>query len=136
MTNTVPIPNADKREAATAHAPEPTRNGWTYLPNVDIVELPDELLLMADMPGARPDDIDVHFERGTLTVQSRITGRQPRETRYLLREYGVGDFGRRFEIGDGIDPTGIRAELNNGVLTLHLPKTAAIKPRRIAVKGG
>lgn len=136
MTNNATVTNTEKREARTMTGPEPTRHGWVYLPNVDIVELPDELLLMADIPGARPEDVDVHYERGTLAVQCRVAERQANETRYLHREYGVGDFGRRFEVGDGIDASGIRAELSNGVLTLHLPKTAAIKPRRITVKGG
>jgi HSP20 family protein len=55
-------------------------------------------------------------------------------TNYLLREYGVGDFRRTFQIGEGIDAAKIAAELREGVLTVHLPKAPELMPRKIAVK--
>lgn len=108
-----------------------------YVAPVDILEKSDELLLLVDVPGARADGIDVDFELGTLSIHATVEPRQDeRETRYLIREYGVGDFDRSFQVGDGIDAEKIRAEYRDGVLTVHLPKAEAIKPRKIAVHGG
>lgn len=123
----------DKRVAAMDQ-PERTRSGRTYSPAVDIIEKPDELLLLADVPGAKADGIDIHYERGELTLTARVDERQPEEGNWVLREYGVGDFVRTFQVGEGIDAAKIKAEVTGGVLTLHLPKAEAAKTRRIAVK--
>jgi len=114
--------------------PERVRGGPTYIPAVDIVETNDKLILMADVPGATTEGLDVRYERGQLTISARVTPRQDPNTDYLLREYGVGDFYRVFEVGEGIDAEKIEAELSDGVLTLHLPKVPALLPRKIAVK--
>lgn len=112
---------------------EDTRSGWHYRPNVDIFEKDDELTLMVDMPGAANENIDIHYEHGTLALLARVDHRQPDNTRYMLREYGVGGFHRTFQIDESIDATKISADYCNGVLTVHLPKTEAVKPRKIKV---
>lgn len=114
--------------------PERTRSGATFVPGVDIVELPDAFLLYADVPGATADQIDVQYERGQLTLTAAVTPRQAPSTRFLLREYSVGDYVRSFQIGEGIDPNLIEANIVNGVLTLRLPKTQAARIRKIEVK--
>jgi HSP20 family protein len=124
----------EKRVAAT-DKPERIRSGRTYVPAVDIVEKNDELLLLADVPGARAEDIDVCYERGELTLTARVDERQPGRDDWLHCEYGVGDFVRTFQVGEGIDANGIAAEVSNGVLTLHLPKAAAARTRKITVRG-
>jgi HSP20 family protein len=113
---------------------ERTRTAPCYRPNVDIRELPEELLILADLPGVRSEDIDIHFEDRQLTISGRVAPRQPDGTRYLLREYGLGDFSRTFRVSEQIDGARISAECRDGVLTLHLPKVEAAKPRKIAVK--
>ncbi|UCG31862.1 MAG: Hsp20/alpha crystallin family protein [Phycisphaerales bacterium] len=113
---------------------EHTRSGLHYRPNVDILESQDELTLLADLPGVKAEDVDIHFERGTLTLHGKVRPRQADKTNYLLREYGVGDFYRTFEVSESIDPSRIHAELKDGVLMLHLPKVEAAKPRKIEVK--
>lgn len=113
---------------------ERTRSGKTYLPAVDIRETKEELVLFADLPGVKPDGVDIHFEGGELTITGRVEPRQPDGTRYLLLEYETGDFARTFRISESIDASRISAELKDGVLTLHLPKVEAVKPRKIAVK--
>lgn len=123
-----------KREGATAQ-PERVRGGRVYSPNVDIVENENEMLLIADVPGARPDDVDINYEQGLLTLHIRVEPRQQEEqTCFLLREYGVGDYYRSFQIGNGIDTEKIEAELKDGVLTVHLPKPEAARPRKIRVQ--
>jgi len=111
---------------------EHTRSGAFYRPNVDILEKPEELLLLADIPGAKGDEVDVRFEDGTLSIHAKVEPRHENGD-YLLQEYGVGDYWRTFEISEAIDAAKISAEYAEGVLTLHLPKAEAVKPRRIPV---
>ena len=113
---------------------EQTRTTPTFQPQVDIIELPEELLIRADLPGAAVDDVDVNFEEGRLTIHARVHQRQADETKFLLREYAVGDYRRTFEVSEAIDLEGISAHSRDGVLTLHLPKSQAARPRRIEVK--
>ncbi|MCP4589718.1 MAG: Hsp20/alpha crystallin family protein [bacterium] len=114
---------------------ETTRRARVYSPSVDIIEAEQELLLIADIPGADAEQIDINFEQGVLTVHAQVAPRHHQEsTSYLVREYGVGDFSRSFRIGDGIDPSRIEAKVGDGVLTVHLPKSDAVIPRCIAVK--
>ncbi len=94
---------------------------------------PDEILLIADVPGAKPEDIDVQFEDGTLTLHARVTPRYAEGVEFLRQEYGVGDFLRVFHVSEAIDAAKISAEYADGVLTLHLPKSAGLRPRKIEV---
>lgn len=123
----------ERRETPLTRA-ERTREGRTFVPNCDIIEKDNELLILADMPGVRAEDVDVNFERGLLTIQGRVDRNREAGRTLTLQEYGIGDFHRTFEVGEGIDPSKIEAEMKDGVLTLHLPKSDAILPRKIAVR--
>ncbi len=112
---------------------EHTRNGLCFRPNVDIRERDEELLVLADVPGAASDSIDVNFEDGMLTIHAKVAPRQEHDHRYLVREYGVGDFYRTFRVSEAVDAGKISAEYADGVLMLHLPKAEAVKPRKIEV---
>lgn len=128
--------NADLTKTAAEQArAERTRCGRCYRPNVDILEKADELLVFADVPGATPETIDVKFEDGTLTIHAQVELRQAADTHYLLNEYGVGDFHRTFDVSEAVEASKITAEFADGVLTLHLPKAEAVKPRVIKVQG-
>ena len=113
---------------------ERTRGGRVYRPNVDILEKQEELLVVADMPGVKGGEIDIRFEDGELTIHGPAESRQGAGTRYLLQEYGVGDFYRTFRVSERIDASKISADYKDGVLVLHLPKVEAAKPRKITVK--
>lgn len=113
---------------------ESTREGGLYFqPNVDIMENESELQLKADMPGTTAEDISVDYHNGTLTVYGKVKSRWLEDGRYLLNEYGVGDFHRSFEINELINQDKISAEYTDGVLVLHLPKAEAALPRKIQV---
>ena len=112
---------------------EPTRSGVVYRPAVDIIQRDQELVVLADMPGLDSDNIDIQFEKGALTIHGKTQPRQDDETHYLLEEYGVGDFYRAFQINEQVDVSRISAEYSDGVLTLRLPKAAAVMPRKIDV---
>lgn len=113
---------------------EPTRGALQYRPVVDILEWGDELRVLADVPGAKAEDIDIKFEKGVLTIHARVKDRQPEDVKYLLREYGIGDFHRVFEVSESIDVERITAEHADGVLVLHLPKAEKAKTRKIEVR--
>jgi len=124
-----------KDAGAPTEAPHPeTIQSVTFAPRVDILETEQELLLLADMPGIRPNAMDIRYENGELVLHGRSVAPQPRGD-HVHAEYAVGDFYRAFTIGEGIDPDKIAAEMKNGVLTVHLPKSEKVKPKRIAVHG-
>jgi len=126
-----------RREATGAAGREGSRGGNApYSPLCDIYETADELVLLADMPGTGPDQVDLKFENGLLTIYGRCPPRREENARAVLAEYGVGDYYRSFEINEDIDAEKIGAELRNGVLAVRLPKMEAAKPRKIPVRAG
>jgi HSP20 family protein len=127
------VESTELPKGAEVGAAEHTRGGPYYRPNVDIYELADQLVVQADMPGTKTDQIDIQFEDGSLTIHGRVPQRQESQGPYLRNEYGVGDFYRTFRVSEQIDASRISADYRDGVLTLHLPKTEALKPRKIKV---
>lgn len=121
-----------QREKKNGLAAMPANAEAVYAPRVDVLETPEELILLADLPGVRAEDLDLRFENGELTLHGRV---QPRSGAFLAREYRVGNFYRAFVVSEQIDAEKISGALENGVLTVRLPKSEAAKPRRIAVKG-
>jgi HSP20 family protein len=126
-------PAIKKEQRTELEQPEVTL-GLCFTPRVDIMEAEEESLLLADLPGVKPEDVDVRFDNGELIIDGRCAPRHQRAN-YLLSEYGVGDFYRAFSISEHIDWQKISAELKNGVLTVHLPKAETVKPKKITVKG-
>lgn len=118
--------------AGTGAASENACASARYIPRFDIVETADELTLYGDLPGVQPSDLEVRFENQEIVIHGKVASRNT-EDRHWEREYGVGDFYRSFSVAEGIDAPRIQAGLKNGVLTLHLPKAEAMKPRRIQV---
>jgi HSP20 family protein len=110
------------------------RSNAVYVPDVDVLETPEEMILVADLPGSSSSDIDVRYEDGELTLHGKVGDRSPGQARALVREYGVGHFNRAFTIGEQIDAGKITAEYTRGTLTVHLPKVETAKPRTIKVK--
>jgi HSP20 family protein len=125
---------AIKKEQGTELAKPELTLGVCYTPRVDIMESEAESLLLADLPGVKPEDVDVRFENGELIIDGRCAPRHE-GANYLQSEYGVGDFYRGFSISEHIDWLKISAELKDGVLSVHLPKAETVKPKKITVKG-
>ena len=100
-------------------------------PAVDVFENENELLVVADLPGVSQDRMSVHFEKGRLTIE----GKRPTAAHSSRTgEIEAADLRRTFLVPQGIDAEHIAAELSQGVLSVHLPKHASVKPRRIEVK--
>lgn len=113
---------------------EPAHSAQRYLPDTDIYETDDHMVLVADMPGVRPDDVDITLERRVLTIRGRVAAPVHDGYRRFHIEYGEGDFERAFTLSQEIDRDRIEADYTNGVLTVKLPKTESAKTRKIEVK--
>jgi len=129
---------AEQTEALTKNAPghfnvETTRNGNYYTPRVDILETETELFLYADMPGVRPEGIDLRYENGELILRGKVERPQVKGN-LIFGEYDVGDFYRVFQVHETIDASKIDAEHKNGVLLVHLPKQETAKPKQVAIR--
>jgi HSP20 family protein len=127
--------NTVVRSPNAASRTENTRNGKFFAPRVDIFETPTELLLVADLPGVKPDGIDLRYERGELVLRGKVAPERPQDMP-VLEEYETGDFYRVFQIHETIDASKIEAEHKNGVLTVHLPKQESVKPKQVQVRAG
>ncbi|KAF1700694.1 Hsp20/alpha crystallin family protein [Pseudoxanthomonas suwonensis] len=105
-----------------------------WAPRVDIREESDRFVILADIPGVDPKDIEVQMDRGMLTLKGERASEQKEENeRYTRRERQWGSFYRRFALPDSADPDGITATGRNGVLRIDIPKRPETTPRRIEV---
>jgi HSP20 family protein len=128
---TVETPNVPETQEL-ANRPEGTRTPERYVtPPVDIYELPDGLVVTADVPGVTHDRLDVRVDNNILTIRAQSGYTSATEPTY--REYQLVNYFRQFELSDKVDQDKISADLKHGVLTLNLPKAEDAKPRKIAV---
>ena len=105
-------------------------------PRVDIKEEPDRFVIQADIPGVDPKDIEVHMEKGILTIKGeRRTESKTEGDQYTRVERAHGLFYRRFALPDSANPEGITAAGKHGVLEIAIPKRAETKARRIEING-
>lgn len=114
----------------TKQTHEPER--LSVRPRVDVFENEHEYLVVADVPGIPKDAIEVQFEGGELRLEARRDAKALGAP--LAEEYRTADYRRAFAMPDGIDAEKIEAELKHGVLTVHLPKTAAKRPKRVEIR--
>lgn len=123
-----------KKEAETPEGTERTRAKKIYTPAVDIIEKKDEIVVIADMPGADEKSVDVTLEKNLLTIYGKVEPDMPENHSLSVTEYGVGDYQRVFTLSDEIDRGKIKAVVKNGVLRLTLPKAEQAKTKKIEVK--
>lgn len=124
----------EKKEAKLREGVERTRSRRVYVPSVDIIEREDDILLIADMPGVDDKSVDIVLEKDTLTIDGHVDETVPEGHRLKISEYGIGDYHRVFTLSNEIDKERINATVKHGVLRLTLPKTEAVKTRKIPVR--
>ena len=112
------------------HAPEKIQQRPAVAPLVDIFENAEELLVVADLPGVTQDNLSIRVEKGELTLEGRRTD----AAESGVTTEGLPDYRRSFVVPQGIDTDKIGAALQAGVLRVHLPKSAALKPRQIPIR--
>lgn len=109
--------------------------GWS--PAVDVVQDGDDLVVRAEIPGAKPEDIDISVQNGVLTISGRIEEEKEEERGgYLVRERRNGAFRRSLQLPRDVDEDQIKANFENGVLEVRIPGAAAAQePKRIQIGG-
>jgi HSP20 family molecular chaperone IbpA len=125
----------EKNDEQSVRGREETRAGERYIrPAVDIVETEEGLTLLADIPGAAKEGLDVNVEKGVLTISAPASRTMP--GRSVLKEFETAPYYRQFSIPEVLDHEKAEADYTNGLLTLKIPKAKAAKPRRIKIKAG
>lgn len=120
--------------AREGHANASSVSTAEWAPAVDIKEKKDKFLLHADIPGVKPEDIEVHMEAGILTIKGEKGSEAKTEQEgYKRVERTFGSFYRRFSLPDSADGDAIKASSKHGVLEIVIPKREAVKPKRIDV---
>jgi len=132
MASTQDLQAQKKREVETKE--EATIPARVFLPNADIYETPNELKVVLEMPGIEKSQVDVRVEDDVLHVEGRIDLSKYNGLQPLYTEYNVGHYARNFQLSSKIDQNKIAAEMNDGVLSLTLPKAEEAKPRTIKIK--
>jgi HSP20 family protein len=112
---------------------ESTSSAINFLPVTDIFETNEALRLMLEMPGVSKDQVEVGVENNVLTITGRIDFSKYEGLQPVYTEYNIGHYSRSFRLSNEVEQEGIQAELNDGVMTLILPKAERAKPRRIKV---
>ena len=121
----------EKREVAAKE--ERTVPGRLYVPTTDVYETEDALVVAMEVPGVGRDEVAIELKDDVLRVEGRIDSAKYGGMEPVYTEYGVGHWARTFALSDKVDRERIGAQLEDGVLTLTLPKTEEARPRRIAV---
>jgi len=112
-------------------------NLTTWAPAVDIYETEQELVVKADLPDIDPKDLDIRVENNILTIRGeRKFEKKVSEENYLRVERAYGSFSRSFSLANTVNSEAIKADYQNGVLTLTIPKREEAKPKQIKVNVG
>jgi HSP20 family protein len=102
------------------------------LPEVNIFETKDGYVLEAEMPGVNKEGLEITLEGNEITIAGHRHN-EPVAGEMLFRERRLADYRRVFELDPAIDTSKVAAKMDQGVLTLTLPKSERVKPRKIAV---
>jgi HSP20 family protein len=129
----VPQEMAVREKQELAKKEEKTVPGRYFVPTSDIFETEDALTVILEMPGVEKKDVNIALEDDILRIDGQIDFAKYQGMEPVYTEYNVGHYARSFTLSGKIDRDGISAQLEDGVLTLTLPKARESTPRRIAV---
>lgn len=108
-------------------------SGGSGFMTADAYRLDDAFVLHLDMPGVDPDGIDMTVEKDTLTLSAERRWEPGEDIQVVMQERPVGNYTRRFFLGEGLETDAIEAGYDQGVLTIRIPVREAAKPRKITV---
>ena len=105
-----------------------------WVPAMDLTEADDHYVLKADLPGMPEEDVSIEVDHSVLTLSGERQAEHERSERGWHRiERSFGQFQRQLTLPDGVEPDGVTAQFENGVLAVRIPKPERVKPRRIAI---
>ena len=111
--------------------------GRRWMPAMDLVETADQYVLRADLPGLSDDDVNIQLEDNVLTISGdRKTEHESQQEGYYRLERAFGSFARSLTLPDGVDPDGVQARFDRGVLEIRIPKPEQKKPRQVQITLG
>lgn len=122
------------KEKQEVGKPEQTTEMPVFTPSVDIFETDHEITLLADLPGVKPENMNIDLNEDVLTLSGDIEPFENPDEQDIMVEYEVGRYDRQFTLSEIIDQNKIEANLSEGVLRLRLPKAEKAQPRKIEVK--
>lgn len=125
---------ARKTETKDAARTREPGDRYNVVPAADIYETDNEYVIKADMPGVKKENLEIVIEDNELLIVGRIDVDESRLNNLKYCECRLYDYRRSFIVGDTIDRNGISANLEDGVLTLTLPKSEMVKPKKIEIK--
>ncbi len=131
MTDSNVLDTLEKRELETEQ--EKTVPGKHYVPYTDIFENEEALVVVMEIPGVDRSDTNINVENNILSVEGKISHATYDALSPVYTEYNIGHYSRSFTLSNEIDQEGITARIEDGVLTLELPKTKDAPPRRIEI---
>jgi len=116
---------------------------WMYTPDtfnrvnalpINMYETPDEVVVTAVLPGLKTQDVSLQFQNGRLVIDAQIPAPQVENATWHYRELGFGQYHREITLPIAVNTDKIEATLENGFLTLHLPKAEEVKPKKIQIQ--
>jgi HSP20 family protein len=108
-----------------------------WIPAMDLAETDDHFVLKADLPGLAEGDVSLEVEDNVLTVSGeRKAEHEDKREGYVRVERSYGVFRRSLTLPEGVDPEGVTASFDKGVLEVRIPKPEERKPRRVAIQVG
>ncbi len=110
------------------------RNQDFYIvPMADVYATDDEYVIRADMPAVTKDGLDITLDNNVLTIKGAVDESEKSSDKLKYREYTLHDYMRSFNVGNDIDTGNVTASMDDGVLTITLPKKEEVKPKKIEI---
>jgi HSP20 family protein len=111
------------------------QNGNSIIPAIDLYQTADEVVVKASMPGLKPEDVQITITADVLTLRGEFKNdNDHKEATYHIREHRSGSFERQIMLPSEVQSDKAKAEFEDGVLTVTLPKAEAVKPKMISIK--
>lgn len=109
-----------------------------WMPKIDVKRSGDDVVVRAELPGMKPEDVDIELQDNVLTISGQRTAEEQKEDEgWLIQESNYGSFERSLTIPEGVDPGSISADFDNGVLEVRVPKAfKAAQPQRTKIQVG
>jgi len=123
----------EKTAVSTTTAEQMDESGLSYSPDVDIYLSDDDAVFKVDLPGVEKGNVKIEVdETDTLVIRAKNSINEPDNV--LVRQFGIGDFYRAFQLSDDFDKEKVQAKLENGHLEVRIPKREEAKPKKIEIK--